>query len=81
MLTVNTDVPQGSILGLLLFIIYVNDMGNSSNLFKFIIYADDTTVSTTIEVIINNINNADVESKINIGLACTNDWLNVINSL
>ncbi len=47
----------------------------SSNLFKFIIYADDTTLSTTIEVILNNINNTDVESKINLELACINDWL------
>ncbi len=38
-------------------------------------YADDTTLSTTIEVIINNINNAVVESKINLELACINDLL------
>ncbi len=75
MLTVTTDVSQGSILGPLLFIIYVNDMANSSNLFKFIIYADDTTLYTTIEVIINNINNANVESKIKLELACITDWL------
>ncbi len=74
-LTVTTGVPHGSILGSLLFIIYVNDMANSSNFFKFIIYADDNTLSTTIEVIRNNINNADVESKINLKLACINDWL------
>ncbi len=43
MLMVTTDVPQRSILSPLLFIIYVNDMANPSNLFKFIIYADDTT--------------------------------------
>ncbi len=53
----------------------MNYMANSSNLFKFIIYADDTTLSTTIEVIHNDINNADVESNINLELGCINDWL------
>ncbi len=44
-------------------------------LYFFVIYADDTTISTTIEVNINNVNNSDVESKINLELACINDWL------
>ena len=37
-------VLQGSIMGPLLFIIYVNDIGNISNLLFNIMYADDTSV-------------------------------------
>ena len=43
-INIATGVLQGSILGPLLFIIYMNDLPNANRLFKCIIYAADTTL-------------------------------------
>ena len=47
LLNIHKGVPQGSILGPLLFILYRNDFICSSDRFDFLMYADDTTLFCT----------------------------------
>ena len=62
---VKSGVPQGSILGPYLFIIYMNDIPNCT---PTSIYADDTTIAVSGE------NNENLEAKIKTKMDCLHKW-------
>ena len=69
---IKTGVPQGSILGLLLFVIYVNDISLARKIFTAIIYADTSSLSSTLNTFRcnTNVNTNNELSKIS-------EWLKV----
>ena len=66
---VKCGVPQGSVLGPLLFLLYINDIVKSSNLFRFTLFADDTSLYYSCK------NTSNLEETINGELSKISDWL------
>ena len=64
-----SGVPQGSVLEPLLFLVYINDISNSSDQLKFYLFADDTNL------LYADKNLRVLEKKINAELSKIYDWL------
>ena len=70
-LNVTCGVPQGSVLGPILFLIYINDLPLSSSKLTFYLFADDTNISYESESL------DQLESVINRELKKVKLWLEV----
>ena len=72
---VRTAVPQGSVLGPLVFNIFINDIIHASELLNFILYADDTTLNSTLDL--HGTTTDEIESSIVNELQKIFKWLDV----
>lgn len=66
--SIQTGVPQGSVLGPLLYLLYINDLPEILTTAEMLMYADNTSL-----IIIGD-NISDIDEKMNTELAKLADW-------
>ena len=72
---ITSGVPQGSVIGPFLFNVLINDIIKSSDKFNFILYADDTTLNSTLDVFGDTVN--EIQLAIMMDLQKISKWLDL----